>query len=834
MGYVTDKFAQLFGDEAWTDAPIEDFAGNVLSDLLPYRVYDPKTELYYNHSTTGFFFEVPPVIGGSDVPGAVQSALNSHCPANATVQILNYSAPDIEAPLTEWANQRRGRGDLISKAATHRVQHFDRIRYGDDGLVRCVPHVRRVFVAGWIDGEAGLANEQGLTEFRRTLITAFGGVGTPKNVDPQIFVNLLAELLHCQSLEGRSDHDYVPELPLNYQLPGGGLSVERFGIGLMGEPQLSVSSSTVRKFPSEFRFSLGHILNGAPDRVNDRAPGPVLTSFTLRAMGSRDATGMMVKKRAANQHVATTKFSVFAHDLSGKMKEMDDLHAEMESGERLFETLYVVSAFARGDTSASRMALSDLAKIYRLGKFQLENDAFIQLPLFLSSLPFGIDQKRMSDLRKLTRMRLLKGQACATLLPVHGEWGGTNSRDAMMLVGRQGQLFFWDPFVSDGNYNVSVVGKSGAGKSVFMQELVTSLYATGGRVVVIDDGYSFQSTCEMLGGKWIGFDGSSEIRLNPFSMVDADKMIQGSDSKGAEEYTAEIIELITRVVGTMVSLGENSQNRVEGVEEDLIAEAVSHVWNAHGIEGEIGHVRDVLAERAKLEPRLNDIVLKLDRFCPKGMYGRYFAGPSNLTLDSPFTVFELSDIKGQKGLEAVVLQIIMFLATELMYKTPRNERVAILIDEAWDLLSATGTSKFIEGVVRRARKYSGSLITGTQSVSDYRANEAARVCFENSDWSVFLAQKAETVDGLIQDAKLGVSPYIVDQLKSLQSFPGQFAELGVKGPNGWFFGRLVLDPYSLGVYSSKGATVERLRALKLQGMSMAEALEVMVSQGEVL
>ncbi len=48
-----------------------------------------------------------------------------------------------------------------------------------------------------------------------------------------------------------------------------------------------------------------------------------------------------------------------------------------------------------------------------------------------------------------------------------------------------------------------------------------------------------------------------------------------------------------------------------------------------------------------------------------------------------------------------------------------------------------GTANFLEGVVRRARKYTGSLITGTQSLMDYYNNPAALVCLENSDWTVF-------------------------------------------------------------------------------------------------
>ncbi|PZX46343.1 conjugal transfer ATP-binding protein TraC, partial [Cereibacter changlensis] len=143
------------------------------------------------------------------------------------------------------------------------------------------------------------------------------------------------------------------------------------------------------------------------------------------------------------------------------------------------------------------------------------------------------------------------------------------------------------------------------------------------------------------------------------------------------------------------------------------------------------------------------------------------------------------------------------------------------------------TAKFIEGVVRRARKYTGALITGTQSIDDYYNNVAATVCLQNSDWTVLLAQKAETIDRLVADNRLSVSPHIAGQLKSLQSVRGLFSEMGVKGPNGWFFGRLLLDPFSLAVYSSKGSTVEKINRLREQGYSTVEAIRMLVEEGQV-
>ncbi len=56
-----------------------------------------------------------------------------------------------------------------------------------------------------------------------------------------------------------------------------------------------------------------------------------------------------------------------------------------------------------------------------------------------------------------------------------------------------------------GNSNVCVVGRSGSGKSVFMQDLVKSILDLGGNVYVLDVGRSFEKQVNCLGGQFIEF-----------------------------------------------------------------------------------------------------------------------------------------------------------------------------------------------------------------------------------------------------------------------------------------------------------------------------------------
>ena len=815
MTFFRDVMSGLFGDVPWTEDEPELMDGDVLSDILPWRVYDPEKKIYHFLHGSGFLLEVGASIGQSDLAENIGGMVAANLPSDATFQVLNWTSPAIEPIAGSWKKARLGRSRLVDEMVRQRVSHLQELRFGiEEGGARAIPFDRHIFIAVWLEGdELGIEAEKRLNAMRSGLRNVFSTASWSTDVEPQRFLALLRELFHAARPAG-SDGDWDEEayddnMPLNYQLPGASLRVGSQALQFSGTPEMSATVASVNAYPPEWVFGLGMALNGDPARLMDRPLGPVLTSFTLKAMPAQKAGAFILKKRGMAEHAANSSFGKFVPNFAEKKEELDGLAAEISAGERLFETLYTIVSYARGGATEAQMASGEVESIYRRQRIKLSKDTYLQLPLFLASLPFGCSGKMMSDFGRQMRMRLMKSAASMAFLPLHGEWMGNGRGAGMLLAGRQGQMFQWDNFKSSGNYNTAVVGKSGAGKSVFMQELAVGIYTSGGRVLVIDD------------GKHIAFDGKTRNRLNPFSLLDADAM-------GQDEYRTDAIELVTRVVATMADLGSHKAGRVEGVEEDYIRAAIAQVWDEKGQDGEITDVRDRLQEAAEGEPRLPDVVRKIDAYSKGGAYGHYFEGEANISLDAPFTVVELSDIKGQAGLEATILQIVMFLGTELMFKTPRSVPVAIVIDEAWDLLKGAGTAKFIEGVVRRARKYTGALITGTQSMQDYKANPAASVCLENSDFRVFLAQKPESIDALDS-----IEPPVKMLLKSITSVPGRFSELAIQMPEGFAYGRLLLDPFSLAVFSSKGSTVERMNHYKAQGMSTVEAIKTLVERGEV-
>ncbi|MXW35174.1 MAG: type-IV secretion system protein TraC, partial [Chloroflexi bacterium] len=371
----------------------------------------------------------------------------------------------------------------------------------------------------------------------------------------------------------------------------------------------------------------------------------------------------------------------------------------------------------------------------------------------------------------------------------------------------------WSPFANEaGNYNVAVTGKSGSGKSVLMQELVAGMVAAGGEAVVIDDGRSFQHAAEALDGAFIAF-GKDAATLNPFAMIDAETAEHDGD------YREECLSMLAGVIGRMA----RRRGSMDDIEAALVAEAISAAWDEAGNGADLGTVRRNL--EARDDRRARDMGTALGPWCPGGAMGRLFSGSGVPDLDNALTVFELAELKGRGDVQAVVLMLVVFLATQRMYHGPRTRAKAIVIDEAWDLLSGEDSRAFLEGAARRARKYRGALVTGTQSVNDYYANPAARAAWENSDWVIFLAQKDESVELLKSEGRIHCDAGMERALKSLSTADGRYAELVLHGPDGWRVARLVLDAWSVALFSSRGPAFAAVESLKAEGLTTVEAID---------
>ena len=808
-------------------------------ELLPWRAFDERSELYVNAASCGFVIEVPPFAGiDAETLGALGGTLADAAPERCTVQIIHWASPRFGAALDAWGAPRAHAGSVQGAMAMRRARLLAGAgwRALHPGGPPFTLADYRVFVAAALAGPPGPAPETALSAFRRALEGTLASAGAAaRRLAPDALLSLAAELA-APDMAGENDgalarpvRRWSPRDALHLQCaaPGRALTVAPTGLvfhhggtprspdGSGGGPgDVAVRVLSAIAFPEVWPGWRGNALIGDFHRDFLQPGCPVLTCLTVMTGEAADGERAFLKSARATQQ-AGTGIARYLPGLPEKARDWQFVTERLKDGERLVRATYMAAVYAPLD--AIDEAEQAVRAIYHGQGWRVNAERYVQLPSWLACLPMvpagGLD----ADLARMGRMKTLLTSAAVNLAPVHGEWRG-EARDpdnppALFLIGRRGQPACWSPFANmAGNYNVAVTGKSGSGKSVLMQELVTGIVGAGGEAVVIDDGRSFQHTAEALGGSFIAF-GKDPACLNPFAMIDA--ATAGHDG----DYREECFAMLAGVVGRMC----RRRGSIDDIEAALIDEAIARAWDEAGNAADLGTVRKHL--EARDDRRAADMGTALGPWCPGGALGRLFAGDAVPDLGSALTVFELAELKGRGDVQGVVLMLVVFLATQRMYHGPRTRAKAIVIDEAWDLLSGEDSRAFLEGAARRARKYRGALVTGTQSVNDYYANPAARAAWENSDWVIFLAQKDESVELLKAEKRIHCDPGMERALKSLTTAEGRYAELVLHGPDGWRLARLVLDPWSVALFSSRGPAFAAVEELKAEGLSTARAID---------
>ena len=99
-----------------------------------------------------------------------------------------------------------------------------------------------------------------------------------------------------------------------------------------------------------------------------------------------------------------------------------------------------------------------------------------------------------------------------------------------------------------------------------------------------------------------------------------------------------------------------------------------------------------------------------------------------------------------------------------------------------------------------------------------------------ADWLFLLRQKPESIDRLGREGKLHVDEWMKRQLSSVSTEHGHYSEVFVHGPMGSGVGRLILDPFSMLLYSTRAEDYQAIKTLTDQGVPVAEAIETIIER----
>lgn len=793
-----------------------------LAGLLPYERFDPQSQLFFNEDSVGFMLEATPAVGlGENQLKVLSGLFTQGLKPGTSVQLLLYASPDVMPLLERWAKARRGapgngQDAVFGFLADKRVDYLRRGNWRS--LFSDQPTLVRDFrlfvtvVRPVSKGAGNNAETQWLSRTREAIRGILSSAGLPsRTLDADVFINLLDTLLN-PTQDRRAPLHWEDDRLLKEQAVDGDtlLLVGRDGLGLArGDHVVEVRPYSVRQYPQSWAGW------GMSDLIGDlfsntlRLSCPFLYTLTVHMPDQVSAAHGAKMKAARATQMADSAMGRFLPAWRERKQDWDFVTRLVEDGHKLLQAHSQLVLFApqgEGDYAEQR-----LRALFESRGWTLQKDRFTALHAFLSALPLMPSHCFVDEMRILGRLRTFLTWSCINTAPVIAEWKGTGT-PLLMLLGRRGQVMHVDPFDNKkGNFNVAVAAASGAGKSFFTQEMVTSLLGTGGRVWVIDSGRSYERLCRLVGGSYLEFSEGTRINLNPFTGI---------------RDIADETPMLKSVLAQMAA----PKQGLNSLQTAFLEEAIKTTWDAHGNHATISQVADwLLAHDEGSAQRVGRMLYPYTR---DGSYGRYFEGAANIDLNNAFVVLELGELDARPDLQTVVLLLLMMRITEAMYLGGRNQRKLCIIDEAWRLMGQGNAGQFIEQGYRTARKFGGAFMTITQGIDDYFKSGTSKAALDNADWVFLLRQKPESIKAAENSDRIMMDDPLRRLLTSVDTQQGKYSEIAIMGPGGTTVGRLVVDPFAEKLYSTRAEEYAAIAAMQRQGLSLVEAIERLVETGE--
>jgi conjugal transfer ATP-binding protein TraC len=652
-----------------------------LSDFLPYKWYDIESELFISDNHLGFMLETAPLVGNSEsMQKELSNIFTQILPEDSSIQTMIFADKNIGGLLEEYIRSRDNSSEIMQSLAIRRSEFLSKLAIKSF----LSPYVLLDFkcymsVTLNFDVPVDLAIKK-VTEIKKQILATLAVVGVANKV---MNADDLIRFLDCifnSDFESTnpSSRRWNRYDPINEQIIAHDtdIVVEDDLLKLRRE-QTEIKTFSVSNYPPEWTLYQMSELIGDMFRDSRQFPFPFIMHYGVHIPKQSNQASKISLKATMVEKQLFSPIGKYIPDIEREHAELEYAQNSLAKGERLVQTQFNIVLFSpKGEMPSAEQTLKTM---FSSMLFKVESNVSTQLHSLLATLPLSWNRSTIAALEEFKKLRTTISLESANLVPQQAEWKGTRT-PAMLFGGRKGQLIQFCPFDNTGgNYNVTVVGRSGAGKSVFMQELMASTIGLGGRVFVLDVGRSFEKTCYMLEGQFIEFSKNAPICLNPFSTLDP------NNSEAVEDALAMLKSVIQLMAAPI--------NGVDDKGAALLEQATNESFKKYGKDTTITSIVEFLF--SAVDEQARDLGQMLYPYTEAGVYGKYFNGQSNVNLDNNLVVIELEELKEKKDLQSVVVQMLVINITNKMFLGDRKTPFNIVFDEAWDMLRGKQSEIFI-------------------------------------------------------------------------------------------------------------------------------------------
>lgn len=286
------------------------------------------------------------------------------------------------------------------------------------------------------------------------------------------------------------------------------------------------------------------------------------------------------------------------------------------------------------------------------------------------------------------------------------------------------------------NSNITIVGGSGSGKSTAIKHIIASEYARGTKIIVIDPESEYKDMCynPLFSGDWIDVAGGRGGLINPLQIRPVPPDDDNSEKEPTKRESIGDLAVHLKTLETFFRLYIPSMDdRLRALLNKSLVELYAQfgiVWDTD--------VSDRSAEQFPTISNLYDLIVRKSE--NKDVNAQYYEdlktyldGAANgadhllwngYTTINPKSGFIVLDTKSLIQMSGTVLAAQYFNVLSWCWERithDRSERIMLVADECWTMIDprCPQSLEFLKNAEKRARKYEGSIVVGTQSTNDF-------------------------------------------------------------------------------------------------------------------
>ncbi|GGP59007.1 plasmid transfer protein [Shewanella algicola] len=530
--------------------------------------------------------------------------------------------------------------------------------------------------------------------------------------------------------------------------------------------------------------------------------------------------------------------------LADQKRDYDQLWNEIDQrGAKIAHSGTHVIIFSESEQRSDR-SVAKMKRYFETKRITFTTESVLTGPLFLQNIPCMMD-KGYANYR---RHSIYTSEALVFLTPHMSNWKGNTNLPIVPLVTRNGQVFSWDLFKTDGGYNFLLSAATGSGKSVLMNFIVNcylnSGVQTGGsllrephqkdfelepfddgaQVFILDSGRSYQNLAEMFtDSQFISFDGNFKYSLNPFPSI---HQWTGDDGQGP-------------MILTMFKAMAAPKHGVSEVQRAEMMTMLTDMWNELGQQSTV----TLFVERClqHQEDYMRQIGKQLMIFAEGGVYGHLFTNQRPaIDFDGRLVVVELEELQNDLHLQLVVILGIINQIQHKIFQGGTARKSLFLLEEAWQWMAGDKdgdkgaliefVGEFLQAAFRKFRKVRASGGVITQNLMDATGNAVGQAILANTDWKLFLGQDPSLVDKIKNTQSFTATDAQFKQMKSVHTKKGSYSEIMIFHKQMSEICRLELEPETLMIFSTDADDRELMKKYRGRGYGVKKAAEYAVEE----